>query len=59
MNYGGVAVPKSPFRISVAQPLDASKVEIFGPGIGNDVKSNTPTHFNIDCKEAGTGKQIF
>lgn len=56
MNYGGVAVPKSPFRVFVAQPLNPNKVQIFGPGIEPGVKSNKPNHFTIDCSEAGIGK---
>ncbi|XP_025412899.1 filamin-A isoform X2 [Sipha flava] len=56
VNYGGVAVPNSPFRVFVSQPLDASKVQIFGPGIEPGVKSNKPNHFTIDCSEAGIGE---
>lgn len=50
VNYGGVAVKNSPFRVNVGQPLDASKVHYFGPGVQDGVKPNTPTHFNIDCR---------
>lgn len=31
-------------------------VSAFGPGLEKGVKSNTPTHFNVDCREAGPGK---
>ncbi|VVC42331.1 Hypothetical protein CINCED_3A018391 [Cinara cedri] len=55
VSYGGVAVPKSPFRVFVAQPLNPSKVQIFGPGIETGVKTNKPNHFTIDCSEAGIG----
>lgn len=55
MNYGGVATNRSPYRVFVSQPLNPSRVEIFGPGVEDDVKSKTPTHFNIDCREAGLG----
>ncbi|XP_050427022.1 filamin-A isoform X1 [Adelges cooleyi] len=56
VNYGGVAVPQSPFRVFVAQPLNPNKVQIFGPGIEPGVKANKPNHFTIDCSEAGIGE---
>lgn len=31
-------------------------VSAFGPGLEKGVKSNIPTHFNVDCREAGPGK---
>lgn len=55
VNQGGVAVKNSPFRVYVSAPTDASKVQVFGPGVEKGVKSNTPTHFNIDAREAGPG----
>ncbi|KAF7274400.1 hypothetical protein GWI33_012941 [Rhynchophorus ferrugineus] len=53
VNYGGVAIKNSPFRIYVGEPADASKVLCFGPGIQDGVKAGVPTHFNIDAREAG------
>lgn len=50
VNYGGVATKNSPFRVYVGEPIDASKVECFGPGIEDGVKTNTPTHFNINAR---------
>lgn len=55
VNYGGVAVNNSPFRVYVAAPTNPNKVKVFGPGVEPGVKSQTPTHFNIDCREAGPG----
>lgn len=55
VNYGGVAVKNSPFRIYVGEPADTSKVSCFGPGIQDGVKAGTPTHFNVDAREAGDG----
>ncbi|XP_067124657.1 LOW QUALITY PROTEIN: filamin-A-like [Centruroides vittatus] len=55
INYGGVAIPKSPFRVQVSEPTDAGKVKVFGPGVEKGVKAQTPTHFNIDCRDAGPG----
>ncbi|XP_050062888.1 filamin-A isoform X2 [Aphis gossypii] len=56
VSYGGVAVPQSPFRVFVSQPLNANKVQIFGPGIESGVKTNKPNHFTIDCSDAGIGE---
>ncbi|XP_051163533.1 filamin-A isoform X2 [Leptopilina boulardi] len=55
VNYGGVAVKKSPYRVKVAAPLNPALVAAFGPGLEKNVKSNTPTHFNVNCREAGPG----
>ncbi|XP_050087655.1 filamin-A isoform X6 [Anopheles aquasalis] len=56
VNYGGVAVPLSPFRVNVSTPLDASKVQFFGPWLEPGVKPNAATHFNVDARNAGTGQ---
>ncbi|XP_046746702.1 filamin-A isoform X4 [Diprion similis] len=56
VNYGGVGTKKSPYRVGVAAPLNPDMVQAFGPGLDNGVKSNTPTHFNVDCREAGPGE---
>lgn len=50
VNYGGVAVPQSPFRVNVSTPLDASKVQFFGPWLEPGVKPNAATHFNVDAR---------
>ncbi|XP_025833644.1 filamin-A isoform X1 [Agrilus planipennis] len=55
VNFGGVATKNSPYRVYVSEPLDPSKVQCFGPGLEDGVKANTPTHFNIDAREAGQG----
>nr|XP_034194132.1 filamin-A isoform X4 [Osmia lignaria] len=55
VNYGGVATKESPYRMKVEAPLNPAMVQAFGPGLEKGVKSNTPTHFNIDCREAGPG----
>lgn len=55
VNQGGVAVKNSPFRVYVSAPTDSSKVQVFGPGVEKGVKSNTPTHFNVDARDAGPG----
>lgn len=51
VNYGGVAVPNSPYRVYVTAPLDPSKVQVFGPWVDNDrdVKPLKTTHFIVDA----------
>lgn len=50
VNFGGVAVPKSPYRVYVSAPLDPSKVQVFGPWVDNsDVKPLQPVHFIVDA----------
>ncbi|CAF5155610.1 unnamed protein product, partial [Rotaria sp. Silwood1] len=51
--YGGVAIPNSPFRVWPSEPSNPSKVRVYGPGVERGVKMNNPTHFIVDCKEAG------
>jgi hypothetical protein len=55
VNYGGVATHNSPHIVFVSEPANAANVHIFGPGVEKGVKCNTPTHFNIDCRDAGQG----
>lgn len=50
VNYGGVATKDSPHRVHVSEPLDVSKVHVFGPGLKDGVKANVPHHFNIDAR---------
>lgn len=59
VNQGGVAVKNSPFRVYVSAPTDSSKVQVFGPGVEKGVKSNTPTHFNVDARDAGPGQLMI
>lgn len=50
INYGGVAVPDSPYRIYASAPLDPSKVQVFGPWVDSpDIKPNQKCHFIIDA----------
>ena len=55
VNYGGVAVPGSPFRVKVDDPTDPAKVKVYGPGVESGLKAGTPTWFTVDSKEAGPG----
>ncbi|XP_022254826.1 filamin-A-like, partial [Limulus polyphemus] len=55
VNYGGVAILNSPYRVLVSEPTDLSKVRVFGPGVESGVKEQTPTHFNVDAQGCGQG----
>ncbi|TNN09515.1 Filamin-A isoform 1 [Schistosoma japonicum] len=54
VSYGGVNIPRSPFRVEVAEPSNPGKVRVFGPGVEN-VTRGQPTYFTVDCKQAGHG----
>ncbi|KAK6619966.1 hypothetical protein RUM44_006366 [Polyplax serrata] len=55
VNYGGVATKNSPFRVNVNDPVNVENVRIYGPGIEKGIRSGIPTHFTVDCTEAGLG----
>ncbi|CAH2313059.1 filamin-B isoform X3 [Pelobates cultripes] len=56
VTWGGVNVPKSPFRVSIGQGSHPHLVKVFGPGVEKSgLKANEPTHFTVDCTEAGEG----
>ncbi|CAJ0932819.1 unnamed protein product, partial [Mesorhabditis belari] len=55
IGVNGVAVPGAPFPLNVEEKIDASKLNIFGPGVEGPVVSQQPTHFTIDAKQAGPG----
>ncbi|CAH8505758.1 unnamed protein product [Schistosoma turkestanicum] len=54
VSYGAVNIPRSPFRVEVAEPSNPGKVRVFGPGVEN-VTRGQPTYFTVDCKQAGHG----
>ncbi|XP_072136559.1 filamin-B isoform X1 [Mobula birostris] len=54
--WGGVNIPNSPFRVNIGQGSHPQKVKVFGPGVERaGLKANEPTHFTVDCSEAGEG----
>ncbi|XP_075148241.1 filamin A protein cher isoform X7 [Haematobia irritans] len=53
VNFGGVAAAGSPHRVYVGLPVDATKVQAFGPWFQPGVHPNAATHFNVDCRDAG------
>lgn len=41
----------------VNESVDSQKVKIYGPGIEHgEVREGIPTHFMVDCKDAGPGR---
>lgn len=56
ITWGGVSIPNSPFRVNVGKGSHPTKVKLFGPGVEKTgLKANEPTHFTVDCSEAGDG----
>uniref|UniRef100_A0A8C2D813 Filamin B n=1 Tax=Cyprinus carpio TaxID=7962 RepID=A0A8C2D813_CYPCA len=56
VTWGGVSVPSSPFRVNVGKGSHPHKVKVFGPGLERSgLKAHEPTHFTVDCTEAGEG----
>ncbi|XP_078138337.1 filamin-C isoform X4 [Centroberyx gerrardi] len=52
--YDEVAVPKSPFRVAVAEGCDPSRVRAYGPGLEEGLV-NKPNRFTVETRGAGTG----
>nr|XP_033781692.1 filamin-B isoform X2 [Geotrypetes seraphini] len=56
VTWGGVNIPHSPFRVNIGQGSHPEMVKVFGPGVERTgLKANEPTHFTVDCTEAGEG----
>ncbi|XP_058045832.1 filamin-C isoform X5 [Ahaetulla prasina] len=56
ISWGGVNIPKSPFRVSVGEGSHPDKVKVYGPGVEKTgLKASEPTYFTVDCSEAGQG----
>ncbi|KAI1890363.1 hypothetical protein AGOR_G00152960 [Albula goreensis] len=54
--WGRVSVPNSPFRVNIGKGSHPHKVKVFGPGVERSgLKANEPTHFTVDCTDAGEG----
>ncbi|XP_045895969.1 filamin-C-like isoform X7 [Micropterus dolomieu] len=52
--FDEVSVPKSPFRVSVAEGCDPSRVRAYGPGLEEGLV-NKPNRFTVETRGAGTG----
>ena len=55
VNFGGVAVPGSPFRVLNDNPNEPSLVEVYGPGVEPGVRVGAPVEFTVDCSKSGPG----
>ncbi|XP_050564011.1 filamin-C [Cygnus atratus] len=56
VTWGGVNVPRSPFRVSVGEGSHPGRVRVHGPGVEKTgLKAGEPTYFTVDCSEAGQG----
>ncbi|XP_053233895.1 filamin-B isoform X3 [Podarcis raffonei] len=56
LTWGGANVPNSPYRVQIGQGSHPQKVKVIGPGVERTgLKANEPTHFTVDCTEAGEG----
>ncbi|XP_066474121.1 filamin-B isoform X2 [Tiliqua scincoides] len=56
VTWGGANVPQSPYRVHIGQGSHPQKVKVVGPGVERTgLKANEPTHFTVDCTEAGEG----
>lgn len=55
VNFGGVAVPGSPFHVLNDNPNDPSLVKVYGPGVEKGVMAGKPVDFTVDCTKSGPG----
>uniref|UniRef100_A0A8C5N1M7 Filamin-C-like n=1 Tax=Gouania willdenowi TaxID=441366 RepID=A0A8C5N1M7_GOUWI len=52
--YDDVPVPKSPFRVSVVEGCDPTRVRAYGPGLEGGI-TNKSNCFTVETRGAGTG----
>ncbi|XP_044042315.1 filamin-C-like isoform X10 [Siniperca chuatsi] len=52
--FDEISVPKSPFRVSVTEGCDPSRVRAYGPGLEEGLV-NKPNRFTVETRGAGTG----
>ncbi|XP_028249805.1 filamin-C-like isoform X4 [Parambassis ranga] len=52
--FDEVSVPKSPFRVSVTEGCDPSRVRAYGPGLEEGLVTK-PNRFTVETRGAGTG----
>ncbi|XP_065146018.1 filamin-C isoform X1 [Paramisgurnus dabryanus] len=52
--YDDVPVPKSPFKVSVTEGCDPTRVRAYGPGLEEGLV-NKPNRFTVETRGAGTG----
>ena len=56
VKWNDIHVPKSPLKLRVQTPADASKVKVTGPGISPILKVGKATVVYIDTADAGFGR---
>ncbi|BFZ00555.1 hypothetical protein BsWGS_03594 [Bradybaena similaris] len=56
ITYDGQHVPGSPFTLRIGEPPDASKVQVFGPGIRDGLVDTFESRFLVDTQGAGAGQ---
>uniref|UniRef100_A0A7N8Y6A4 Filamin-C-like n=1 Tax=Mastacembelus armatus TaxID=205130 RepID=A0A7N8Y6A4_9TELE len=54
VQYDNAPVPKSPFRVSVVEGCDPTRVRAYGPGLEGGI-TNKPNYFTVETRGAGTG----
>lgn len=54
--YDDVPVPKSPFRVSVVEGCDPSRVRAFGPGLEGGI-TNKPNCFTVETRYRRIGAE--
>ncbi|XP_047194519.1 filamin-C isoform X3 [Hippoglossus stenolepis] len=52
--FDDVSLPKSPFRVTVTEGCDPSRVRAYGPGLEEGLV-NKPNRFTVETRGAGTG----
>lgn len=56
IKFADTPIPGSPFKVFVEDPVDSSKVKVYGPGIENgEVREGVPANFLVDVSNAGAG----
>ena len=54
INFGGMPLPNSPYKVKISPKVDASKVNV--GGLGQLVRIGDSPVYKIDCTAAGEGK---
>lgn len=55
IKFADQPIPGSPFKVTVEQSSDPSKVTVYGPGIEHGVREGISTYFIVDATKCGPG----
>jgi len=56
VDFDGVSIPNSPFRVQVQEASHPENVQVSGPGLQpTGLRAKELTYFIVDCARAGTG----